>query len=146
MKMTNIYRQEIEANYTINNGVITSPGAFEGEALYVPYFWDLYLTQGADDDDGITLTFIVTTTDLAYFPELEGIEKLHIWQDDNGFVYCRAYARKERCQKCNKFTRDGLLEVDAQDFYVLEWDYTSGAMKRSARPVARKVCAACCRG
>jgi hypothetical protein len=82
-------RQEIETSYQINKqGIITSPGKFEGEMLYVPYFWDAYLNGLVDDDDGGVLTFLVDGEDRAMFPELGNATKVHLESDDAGFVYC----------------------------------------------------------
>jgi len=36
-------REQITSEYNIDdNGIIRNPGKFEGEMLYVPYFWDAY--------------------------------------------------------------------------------------------------------
>lgn len=78
-------RAEIEQAYKVENGVIRSPGKFEGEAVYVPYFWDVYLDGGADEDDGEVLVFYVSDEDRATFPELQG-PTVMLRQLDNGFV------------------------------------------------------------
>jgi hypothetical protein len=84
-------RQDILNEYKVNEqGIIQSPGKFEGEMLYVPYFWDAYLNGMADDDDGNVLTFIVDSGDKNEFPELANITKIHLEESDNGFVYCGA--------------------------------------------------------
>ena len=36
-------RQEIESSYKIENGRIRSPGKFEGEMIYVPFYWNVFL-------------------------------------------------------------------------------------------------------
>lgn len=36
-------RKEIEAAYTVVNGIIRSPGKFEGEPVWAPYYWEAYL-------------------------------------------------------------------------------------------------------
>jgi hypothetical protein len=79
-------RQEIEKDYVIDHGRIASPGKFEGEPLFVPYFWDCYLNGGADGDDGETLMFEVTNEDRKEFPELVNIYRVFLWEDSNGFV------------------------------------------------------------
>jgi len=81
-------RQEIETSYRVENGVIRSPGKFEGEPVYVPYFWQFYLEGGAEDDDGETLTFHVTDEDRAMFPELANVRHVFLWESDDGFVAC----------------------------------------------------------
>ena len=84
-------RKEIMAQYeTRPSGVIVSPGKFEGEMLYAPYFYDLLLngTVAYDDDDG--REFIdVTDEDRAEFPELAGASRVECYEDDNGFFFCR---------------------------------------------------------
>lgn len=79
-------RQEIEAEFTIESGIIRNPGKFEGEAIYVPYFWDCFLNGGADGDDGTVLRFDVTADDKAIFPELEGRRTVTLYERDDGFV------------------------------------------------------------
>lgn len=83
-------REEITSEYTIDeNGIIRDLGKFEGEMLYVPYFWDAYLNGMADEDDGETLTFEVSDDDRAMFPELAETKQVQIYQRDDGFV-CEA--------------------------------------------------------
>ncbi len=65
------------------------PGKFEGEAAYVPYFWDAFMNGMADDDDGETLTFRVTDADRVIFPELRRVKKVRIYERSDGFV-CEA--------------------------------------------------------
>lgn len=69
--------------------LVKGPGQFEGEAVYVPYFWDAYLNGGADRDDGKILGFDVTSEDKALFPELKGRRTVKLYQRDDGFV-CEA--------------------------------------------------------
>lgn len=81
-------RREILANYDIdNNGVITSLGKFEGEMLYVPYFWEIGLDGCADEDEDGVFTFDIDEDDLAEFPELAGVSKLMLEESEQGFVY-----------------------------------------------------------
>lgn len=65
---------------------VNRPGQFEGEAPWVPYFWDVYLAGMADDDDGETLFFTVDATDAAMFPELTIGMTVCLEQRDDGFV------------------------------------------------------------
>lgn len=86
-------RKEIEETYQIGDGgphsapVIRSPGKFEGEPIYVPYFWDEYLNGGADeeDEDGV-LIFIVTEEDRDQFPELKTGDRIGLVQTSDGFI------------------------------------------------------------
>ena len=79
-------RKDIEANYRIEHGIIKTPGQFEGEMLYVPYFWDAYLNGMADRDDGKTLGFDLTKEDKDMFPELKGRRTIKLYQRTDGFV------------------------------------------------------------
>lgn len=82
-------RQEIERDYRVHDGRIVSSGMFEGEMVYVPYFWEAYLNGMADRDDGHVLGFDLTAEDKAMFPELKGRRTVRLVQRDDGFV-CEA--------------------------------------------------------
>lgn len=70
-----------------SGGVIASPGKFEGEMIYVPYFWQMYLEGGADDEVNGVLKFRVTDEDRALFPEIPKRQKwVRLWEDSVGFV------------------------------------------------------------
>jgi len=80
-------RAQILKDYEIDaNGIIRSPGQFEGEMLYVPYFWEVYLNGCADRDDGTILGFDLTEEDKKEFPELKGRRTVKLYQRDDGFV------------------------------------------------------------
>lgn len=79
-------RQEIELRYKVENGIIRSPGQFEGEAIYVPHFWEIYLNGFADRDNGDVLGFDVTPVDKREFPELKRRRTVKLYQRDDGFV------------------------------------------------------------
>jgi len=83
-------RQEIEDQYTVENGIIQDPGKFEGEPLWSPYFYDLYLNGCADYDGDDELWFDIDDEDLAQFPELVGYTRVILREDEQGFVYCEA--------------------------------------------------------
>ena len=78
------------AGYETHDGcgadIIRSPGKFEGDCTYVPYFWSVYLDGGADADDGRILTFQVSAAERAVFPSLRGRRAVRLYEDDNGFV------------------------------------------------------------
>lgn len=86
-------RAEIEQEYKVEDGRITSPGKFEGEPIYAPYFWDLYLNGFADDDDGELLTFAVDQEAIDEFPELQNIATVQLWENSQGFVSTIIHAR-----------------------------------------------------
>lgn len=79
-------RQEIESTYTVEGGIIRSPGQFEGEPLYLPHFWEIYLNGFADRDNGRVLGFDVTVEDKEQFPELKRRRTVKLYQDDQGFI------------------------------------------------------------
>lgn len=76
----------VKAEYTVRNGIIQSPGKFEGQASYVPHFWDAYLNGCADRDDGRILGFDVTAEDKAAFPALKRRRTVRLMEDSQGFV------------------------------------------------------------
>lgn len=70
--------------------MVEVPGKFEGCARYIPYFHDLMLDGGADDeewiDDDVTYVFEVRDEDVAMFEELKDTEFVRFYEDANGFV------------------------------------------------------------
>jgi hypothetical protein len=50
-------KQSVLSEFTVENGIIKSPGKFEGEPVFVPHFWSLALEGFSDGDDGRVLTF-----------------------------------------------------------------------------------------
>lgn len=81
-------RTEIEATYKIQNGIIMSPGKFEGEPIYAPYFWDLVMDGGADETEDDGDIFRISAEDRREFPEIDrDTTTIRIWEDGNGFVY-----------------------------------------------------------
>ena len=80
-------REEIIAQYAIDErGIIQTPGKFEGERLYVPHFWQVYLEGGASHDNGYILRFYLTPEDRAEFPELKARKVVRLIQRDDGFI------------------------------------------------------------
>jgi hypothetical protein len=72
--------------------LITEPGKFEGCPEWAPYYWDLSLEGGHDsgeeDTDGVfVVAFSVTAEDVGRFPELDGLDEIRLWEDDQGFVH-----------------------------------------------------------
>lgn len=48
---------------------LTQTSRFQQQHRYIPYFWDKFVNQGADDCEDV-VTFMVTDTDRMFFPEL----------------------------------------------------------------------------
>lgn len=72
------------ADYATNEaGLITTPGKYAGQPLYVPAFWEAS-AQGIHDDEYTDragrhfIVFRITADDLLQWPEL---------RDDNGWAY-----------------------------------------------------------
>lgn len=65
---------------------VKRPGKMEGNASYVPYFWDHYLDGGADDDERGVLRFDVTNEDRLIFPDLNGVDSVYLYEDEQGSV------------------------------------------------------------
>jgi len=72
--------------FDVVNGRIVSPGKFEGERTYVPYFWNAFMNGGADRDDGKVLGFDVTAEDKKLFPALKKRRTVRLVETDSGFV------------------------------------------------------------
>jgi hypothetical protein len=80
-------REQILENYNVEHGRIVSPGQFEGEMVYVPYFWEMFLDGFADNDDGEVITFKVDAHDRRHFPELPKSQRtVKLVRLDSGFV------------------------------------------------------------
>jgi hypothetical protein len=85
-RMLNV-REEILKTYRVNErGIITSPGQFEGEMYYLPYYWEIYLDGCADRDDGKTLGFDISPEEKIAFPELRRRRTVRLCQLDQGFI------------------------------------------------------------
>lgn len=65
---------------------ITSPGKFEGEQDYVPYFWDLFMEGRQDADEGEIVVFKVIPDDRVKFPALRGRRVVKLRESGDGFV------------------------------------------------------------
>lgn len=85
----NPIRAAIEKDYQISRGgMIKSPGKFEGEMIYMPYFFGVFMEGGADgEDERGRITVSVSKEDRLIFPELGKTRKHVIFNvDDYGFV------------------------------------------------------------
>ena len=83
-------RAQLE-QYQIRDGLIASPGKFEGEPLYVPFLWDAIMNGGGEpvgtckNDNAEQVS--IDTHDQRIFPELQGVQAVILWEDDQGFVH-----------------------------------------------------------
>ncbi len=79
-------REETLQHYKINAaGIITTPGKFEGEAVYMPHVYEVFM-DGCADDDGNNILVAITDEDRSEFPELEDRETVYFTVRDDGFV------------------------------------------------------------
>ena len=80
-------RAEVLAAYTVDaNGIIRSPGKFEGEMLYVPALWDIGILGGAAFDEGGVYGYIFDESDHEEFPEIGSAVAILMEESDTGFV------------------------------------------------------------
>ena len=66
--------------------LVKGPGKFEGEKIYIPYFWDLYMQGFWDEDDSQVIVFLVEEVDRYLFPELKIGTKIRLEQLPSGRV------------------------------------------------------------
>ena len=81
-------RREIEDLFRIEAGIICSAGEFQGQALYIPHFWDRFMDGGADEDvdDSELVCCTVTLEDVIEFPELTVGQVVRFYEDDKGCI------------------------------------------------------------
>lgn len=83
-------QSEVNADgYEVRDGIIRSPGKFEGEPVYALHFYDALMNGFADLDDGDVATFEVNDDDRKLFPELANVQNVYLWESDQGFIYTR---------------------------------------------------------
>ncbi len=77
-----------EEGYDVDQkGFIASPGKFEGEPYYIPYYWACSLGGAADREDNEgNIIFELTGEDHFAVPEFEGKERLILCVLEDGFV------------------------------------------------------------
>lgn len=109
-------REEILRDYAVDShGLITTPGKFEREWIFAPYFWSAGMEGFADEDiDGVWF-FDVSEEDRRLFPEIDAIAGIEcavisISENDQGFVNSGFHTREE----ANELI-DGLNEDVAED-------------------------------
>ena len=77
-------RKEIEAEYRVVGGIIRSPGKFESEPVFSPYFYEISM-DGCREEGIIG----IESEDILEFPELDGYSRVECWESNDGFFYCR---------------------------------------------------------
>jgi len=82
-----ITRKETLKQYTVTpDGMISSPGKFEGQPIYTPYLYECYLDGLHDEDSGDEILFIINENDFDEYPELADIAEVRMKVDEQGFV------------------------------------------------------------
>lgn len=80
-------RDEACRAYNVNeDGIICSPGKFEGEPVFAPVFWDMALEGCATEDLGSVVLFELDDEDRAEWPELGDAKWLALEESEQGFV------------------------------------------------------------
>lgn len=95
-------RINTKCEYDNDGERITSPGKFEGEPIFAPYYWDLAMQGFADSDNGTVAVFHFTkaqfgskdpqNVDVKFAAELQAWlgrkRTLRMQEDSQGFVHC----------------------------------------------------------
>jgi hypothetical protein len=81
----------IRKEYKVDsNGNITNPGKFEGEKIYVPYFWELNLNGEGEYSEKTENSFCVqvdSEIDFELFPEIDRKKVEIVMQESSdGFI------------------------------------------------------------
>jgi len=78
-------------DYDVKDGIIVSPGKFEGEPEYTPYFWGMVLdgagTYFYDEYENLYAYLEIEQEDISLYPKLEGKKYIILFEDHIGFVY-----------------------------------------------------------
>jgi hypothetical protein len=100
--------EEIKKAYDVDmTGVIKSPGKFEGEKIYSPYFFEFYLNGFGGDEiyinDELYNCYEITKDDRAMFPEdlNDNDCGVILWENSQGFVYCTVYNETDYKKEVN---------------------------------------------
>ncbi len=92
-------KAELERSYVTVDGIIRSPGKFEGEPIWAPYFYFGAGEYGFADFDGGEgkLAFILSAEDRAEFPDAfkPDTYAVSLWESEQGFVYSSQLTRAE---------------------------------------------------
>lgn len=83
-------REEIKNKYNVDdNGIIRSPGKFEGEMVYAPFYHELILNGAGEkiysDRLGRKLRMKVGEADREMFPELKDVKYVEFIETRAGF-------------------------------------------------------------
>lgn len=81
-------RAEVMKHYrTDAHGRIISPGAFEGEMIYLPHYWEAFMDGMVDFERGDVLGFYIEDDERREFPELGKRRRtVKLYQRSDGFI------------------------------------------------------------
>jgi hypothetical protein len=78
--------ETLEAYNVDEYGVIRSLGKFEGEMIYLPHFYSVFL-DGGGEDNGKRIRVDITEEDRREYPELGKVKKVvKFYEREDGFV------------------------------------------------------------
>ena len=90
MSVVTEFLAKVHEEYTVVDGVIRNPGKFEGECVWVPYYWDLALNGEGEDEldenEEIATTKFVVDSEEAEAFGLECGATVELFEDPQGFV------------------------------------------------------------
>lgn len=94
--MNKTEQTNIAEGYEVRDGIIRSPGKFEGEPVYALHFYDAMLNGGGDitvyDGDIPCELFTISDEDRKLFPDdFNGYASASLIESNQGFVYCRLH-------------------------------------------------------
>jgi hypothetical protein len=84
-----ISHREDQVTDTPTTPIITTPGKFEGEPRYTPYFWEATLLGDLKPDENGIYELEVTEEDVQKFSELKVGQRVLLCESDDGFVHTR---------------------------------------------------------
>ena len=93
-----VTRHDIIQDYDVENDIIYSPGMFEGEFIWTPYWYELIMMgDGEPIDEGVELVE-VTDEDRNEWPEIDG-DTTHIAVaiNEQGFVSVHELSKFHSC-------------------------------------------------
>ena len=81
-------REDVLEQYDVDaSGRIKSPGKFEGEMIYLPYFWQASLEWGEQPNRNGVFSIKIEATDRDYFPEIpKHKRRIRFYEREDGFV------------------------------------------------------------
>ena len=93
------------SQYAIRGTMITSPGKFQNEPIYSPYFYDhaddgeVIATQG--DNDAYVSILTITKEDHEQFPDMLVDPYVIVIETSDGFVHCMQ-ASEDDCERMRR--------------------------------------------